>query len=68
LDYEYELRRYELDDQLRSGLDWDDYEPETYGWWEKSRTRLLRKTPTLEIADEFGITSVPHKTRHYRRT
>lgn len=65
MDYDYELHKQELDEQLRSGLDWDDYDPEHYGWWQKSRTRKIRKSNNLELANEFGLISVPHRTRHF---
>lgn len=55
-------RKYELEEQIRTGFEWEDYDPERYGW-EKSRIISLQKHYNLELAQELGLTSVSHKTR-----
>jgi len=67
LGHDYELRKHEMEEQLRSDHDWDDYQPENYGW-EKPRVNLIRRRYNLEFAKEFGITSIPHKTRRFTKS
>jgi hypothetical protein len=55
-------RQYELEEQIRTGFGWEDYDPEHYGW-EKSRIISLQAHYNLELAQEIGPTTIPHKTR-----
>ncbi|NMB38704.1 MAG: hypothetical protein GX994_03915 [Firmicutes bacterium] len=66
MDFKHEWRKYEMEDQMRSETDWDDYESESYGW-EKSSIRSLKQHFYLELSNEFGITSIQHRTRHFRK-
>ncbi len=66
MDFKQEWRKYEMEEQMNSTTDWDNYESESYGW-EKSRIRCLKEHFYFELGNEFGITSIPHKTRHFRK-
>lgn len=55
-----------MEEQLRRGLEWDDYEPEAYGW-QKSPNIFLKNYYNYELAAELHATSIPHKTRHFRK-
>ncbi len=65
MDQQHIWRQQEMEDQLKDGLDWDEYEPERYGW-ETSGVLSLHKNHLIELANELGPTSIPHKTRCFR--
>lgn len=65
-DHDYELHKHELETQLESGLDWDDYDPEHYGWWRELHSRTNRRA-NVELAKELTMFSIPHKTRRFRK-
>lgn len=62
--HDYELYKRELEEQLDAILDWDDYDPEHYGWGQDSRTRHIRRA-NMELAKELAMVSIPHKTRRF---
>lgn len=62
LDKKADWRQYELQEQIRTGFDWEDYDPEHYGW-EKSRIISLQSYYNLELTREIGLTTVPHRSR-----
>ncbi|HKM16696.1 MAG: hypothetical protein GX228_05150 [Firmicutes bacterium] len=64
-DYDYELYRHELEDQLNSGLEWDE-SPEHYERWQDWDRKAIHR-PNLELAKELTMISVPHKTRRFRK-
>lgn len=67
MDYQRHLRELELKEQIQSGIDWDDYDPDYYGW-EKSRIMSFGNYHNLEFADEIGLITLPHKTRRFRQS
>ncbi len=62
MDHQRIWQQQELEDQLKQGMEWDEYDPEQYGW-ENSRILSLRNHHSFELSRELGPTSVPHKTR-----
>ncbi len=67
MDHIYKSQEQELHDQLRSDHEWDQYDSCHYGW-EKTNKIKLRTAYNFEIAKELAFTSIPHKTRHFRKS
>lgn len=65
-DYDHELYKHEMEEQLDAGLDWDDYDPRHYGWQRDSRTRAIRRA-SFELGKELTMISIPHRTRRFRK-
>lgn len=65
MDYQQYLREQELKDEIQSGISWDDYDPEYYGW-EKTQIISLGDHYKMEFANELSLATIPHKTRRFR--